>query len=244
MIEGERERLQSSGRRVESGGFSYLSTEDSFIIRMDSVETDPLRQLKAALRREARRRREALDPAWRAAAAAAIREGILALPEVRAEGTRNISVFASFGSEIDTYPLLERIIEKHGGVLLPRVVADAGGAGGGRRLEFRRVNDLGKGLAPAYQGIPEPDPDVYPETVAAGEMDLIVVPGLIFDRRGFRLGYGGGFYDRLLAGARRCRAVGIVYGPLLGEEPLPAGEYDRPVDAIVTEAGLIEIKPR
>jgi 5-formyltetrahydrofolate cyclo-ligase len=221
--------------------------------------TDNLRQLKSALRREARARRAALEPEWRAAASAAICARILALPELqpspaedsirnpqsairnptpssalRAPRLLQVAVFASFGEEIDTYPLLGRLIELAGGVLLPRVVAAE------RRLEFRRVTDLAHGLVPAYQGIPEPDPAAYPETVAPEAMDLIVVPGLLYDRCGYRLGYGGGFYDKLLAQPRRCRAAGIVFSPLLTDHDLPAADFDRPVDLIVTESGIVE----
>lgn len=195
--------------------------------------TDDLSQLKNTLRQEAIRIRDGLDPGWRAEASAAIRAGILALPEVAAPTARDIAVFASFGAEIETFPLLEALIERKGAVLLPRVVK------GEKRLEFRRVANLARGLLPAYQDILEPNPRAWPEVVEPLGMDLIVVPGLTYDRRGYRLGYGGGFYDKLLGSPRRCRAVGIVFGPLLREEPLPAAEWDRPVDAILTESGMI-----
>lgn len=196
------------------------------------MTTDALRQRKLALRGEARQIRDGLDPAWRAEASAAIRAGILALPEVAAPETRAVALFASFGSEIETFPLLETLIERQGGVLLPRVVK------GESRLEFRRVTNLARGLVPAYQEILEPDPHAWPEVVEPLAMDLIVVPGLCYDRRGYRIGYGGGFYDRLLTQPRHCRAVGIIYGPLLRTEPLPTSPWDCAVDAILTESGL------
>lgn len=189
-----------------------------------------LRQLKAELRREARRIRAGLDPQWRAKASRAICAGILELPEIKNPETRHIAVFSSFGDEIDTRPLLEELIRAKGGVLLPRVT--------GKQLEFRRVADLNRGMQPAYKGILEPEPAVWPETVEPDAMDLIVVPGLIYDRRGYRIGYGGGFYDALLAEPRRCRAIGIVFSPLLRPASLPISPHDRPVDAIQTEETL------
>lgn len=197
--------------------------------------TQELTELKSALRRDARQIRKILDIQWRAEASAALCEAVLALPEVQSPDTRHIAVFCSFGDEIETRPLLDQLIRLKGGVLLPRVVP------GERRLEFHRVTDLAFGLAPAAYGIQEPDPAAWPETLAPEAMDLIVVPGLIYDRRGYRVGYGGGFYDQLLAQPRHCRAVGVIFSPLVTNKPLPLAPWDQPVDALVTEEGLLSL---
>jgi len=192
-----------------------------------------LKTLKAALRREAFERRAALSPAWRARASEAIRGRILDLPELAA--ARNIALFASIDDEINTYPLIAKLIRAKGSILLPRALIAE------RRLELRRVRDFRHGFLRAWKGIPEPDPAVHTESVAPEQMDLILVPGLTFDRRGFRIGYGGGFYDELLGHPRAGRAIGIVFSPLLRAEPLPTAPWDRPVDAICTDEELLAL---
>ena len=192
-----------------------------------------LKTLKAALRREALERRAALDPAWRARAAAAIRRRLLDLPELAA--ARNVALFASVGDEINTHPLIAHLIRAKGSILLPRTLSAE------RRLEFRRVSDFRHGFLSAWRGIREPDPAVHTETVAPEQMDLIIVPGLSFDRRGFRIGYGGGFYDELLGHPRAGRVIGIVFSPLLRAAPLPTAPWDRPVDAICTDEEFLAL---
>lgn len=198
--------------------------------------TADLREIKAEARQAARARRKELDAAFRAEASAAIRNRILQLPEVQADATRNFALFASVGEEINLWPLLIELIRCKGSVLLPRTIKTE------RRLAFHRVSDLRVGFIEAWGGIREPDPAAWPETVEASPMDLIIVPGLTFDRRGYRIGYGGGFYDELLARPRACRAVGIVFSPLVSEVPLPTDAWDRPVDAVLTEKGLLKLE--
>ena len=85
-------------------------------------------------------------------------------------------------------------------------------------------------------GIEEP----YAHWPRARTPDLILVPTVACDRRGYRLGYGGGFYDRMLVNLNRekTKTIGIVPGMLLQEE-LPVDPWDQPLDAICTEQGLL-----
>jgi 5-formyltetrahydrofolate cyclo-ligase len=71
-------------------------------------------------------------------------------------------------------------------------------------------------------------------------LSLLVVPGVAFDRRGYRLGFGGGFYDRLLSTGRRS-SVGLAYACQI-HDALPAGDHDRGVDIVVTETGWFEAR--
>jgi 5-formyltetrahydrofolate cyclo-ligase len=72
--------------------------------------------------------------------------------------------------------------------------------------------------------------------------DVLLVPMLAFDRRGYRLGYGGGFYDRTLAELRKLKpvvAIGVAYAEQEMDE-VPVADYDEPLDWILTERGVIE----
>jgi 5-formyltetrahydrofolate cyclo-ligase len=103
-------------------------------------------------------------------------------------------------------------------------------------LIFRRVSDRRQLRKGAY-GLREPA-DLCP-LCALEELDIVVTPGLGFDRRGYRLGYGEGYYDRCLAGLRpQCLTIGLAFAcqvvPLL-----PSGPLDQPVDLILTEEETI-----
>ena len=104
-------------------------------------------------------------------------------------------------------------------------------------MEARVINDLSE-LQPAMLGIPTPPktaPIIQPE-----ELELMVVPGLAFDRKGYRLGYGGGYYDRYLHGLPAF-TVGLTRERLLKED-LPVQPHDIPVMCIVTEERFVEMR--
>lgn len=105
----------------------------------------------------------------------------------------------------------------------------------GTGLTFHRISDL-KELKPGKFGIPEPDstsPGIAPE-----DLDLILIPGIAFDDSGVRIGYGKGYYDRLLAHIPRERRVALAYSLQIADS-LPAGETDVPLGLAVTESEII-----
>lgn len=120
----------------------------------------------------------------------------------------------------------------------------AAAAAAGKRVLYPRQHDChlefapaGAGLRPGRYGIPEPTG----AAVALAEIDLIALPGVAFDRRGIRLGYGKGCYDRTLAGEESLPLlVGLAYAFQLVER-LPADNHDVPVDRIVTEDEEVRI---
>ena len=131
------------------------------------------------------------------------------------------------GEEVDPRPLLADLAKRGHPVALPRVVGE------GEPLRFFRWRP-GDDLETGPYGIGEPardKPEAHPE--------LVLLPLLAFDSEGFRLGYGGGYYDRTLAALRNERAVeavGIAYADQ-EVDSLPGGDHDERLDWIVTEAG-------
>lgn len=185
-----------------------------------------LRAAKKALRQEVRARRDAIPPAERARRSLAIAERLLGLPETSAAQT--VLAFASFGSEVDTRPLLERLAAEGRTVLLPRV-------------EDREIAPVrwtpGMALGRSRFGIDEPGG----EPVDPTGIDLVITPGVAFDRSGRRTGYGGGFYDRLFGRLRPgVPRIAVAFGAQIVEE-VPSGGSDRSVDAIVTEDEVIRL---
>lgn len=192
-----------------------------------------LRALKKSLRAEARRRRSSLPQGLHELLSALATSRMLDCAHY--SQADSVMAFAAFADELDTFPLLRQIIADGKSLVLPRVVV------GQRDLELRVVTDLDL-LRPGKWGILEP-PSNAP-TVGPRDLDLVVTPGLAFDERGFRVGYGGGYYDRLIRRMRerrRGQARGIACG--LGFEvqvwpQVPVGRRDESLDCLVTDTCL------
>ncbi len=146
-----------------------------------------------------------------------------------ASGVRRAAVYAPLGAEADPTAFVTHLLGAGGLVAYPRVT-------GPGEMELVAVSDLCQ-LTPRFKGIREPLPEL--PALAPTQLDLIVVPGVGFDRRGNRLGQGMGFYDRLLSDpALGAQKVGIGYAAqLVGRIPVDA--HDVPLDAVVTERGVI-----
>jgi 5-formyltetrahydrofolate cyclo-ligase len=189
------------------------------------VPSHRLKRLKRALRRDVIERRDALAPPDRAERSRRIADRVLELPEVR--GARTVMAFWPFGSEVDTRPLIEDLRGRGAVVALPRIeghdlVAVASEPGGPTRTTGFGVTEPAGGAA-----------------LEPGDVDVVLVPGVAFDRRGARVGYGRGFYDRFLPRTRPgVAALASAFAVQLVDE-VPEGGADRRVDAIVTEDEVI-----
>ncbi len=166
---------------------------------------------------------------------AAITARLTELPAYRE--ARLVLPYLSFGSEIDTYALIEHAWADGKTVALPRCVE------GTREMEWYRIESF-DGLVRSSIGVLEPvrDPQAL-VSVGATPHELVVVPGLTFDLSGYRLGYGGGFYDTFLAGFDGTK-VGLCRTCQLCRDLRVAGfidEHDLPVDVVVTEGGVLAV---
>lgn len=136
--------------------------------------------------------------------------------------------YVSFGSEFETAGFISGLLAKGRKLVLPRAER------GSRALKLYEVRDLERELAAGVWGIREPRPELCPEA-APGEIEFVLVPGVAFTPRCDRLGYGGGFYDRLIrAFAKRPALVAAAFSLQLVPE-LPISESDQRVDLVVTE---------
>ena len=191
-----------------------------------------LYQRKAALREAAQARRKAAhDTAGRAGGRAgdAARDHFLAAGLHRS--AQVASAYRRIRSELDPEPLMLALVAAGCRLCVPVI------EGRGLPLRFRE-------WAPGAPMQPGPFGAQVPASGDWLEPDLLIVPLLAFDREGRRLGYGGGFFDRTLARLRAAgpvrpvRAVGFGYAAQEVDE-VPADATDQPLDAIVTEAGVI-----
>ncbi|MFJ9340146.1 5-formyltetrahydrofolate cyclo-ligase [Streptomyces sp. NPDC101733] len=187
------------------------------------------------MRSELRSARRALSPEARRAAARALADSALALPELT--GAHTVAAYVSVGAEPGTRELLDALRAAGKRVLLPLLLPD---------------NDLDWAL---YEG-----PESLAETAHAGKMrllepsgpplgpeavtgaDAVLLPGLAVDRRGMRLGRGGGSYDRVLARLERAGAHPALVVLLYDEEVVarvPEEPHDHPVRAVATPSGVV-----
>jgi 5-formyltetrahydrofolate cyclo-ligase len=195
------------------------------------ISSASIEESKSALRREATARRDALPADVRQAAVEtmAARKFPLATPP----GT-TVSGFMPMKTEINPLPLLRKLAEAGVGLALPVV------AGRGKPLVMRAWR-WGEELGSGVWGIREPKPDA-PEL----DPDILLVPLLAFDRAGYRLGYGGGYYDLTIAGLRARKAVTAVGIAFAAQEVavVPTTPRDARLDLVLTEREIIDLRGR
>lgn len=187
----------------------------------------PTSRDKAALRRDALARRDALDPRTRSAGSLAVAEHALAVAGLA--DAPLVGAFWPIRSEVDPRPLIERLFARGRRVALPKVTPDG--------LVFREWR-AGEALVAGGFGLSEPRDDL-----PALDPTALIVPLAAFDRRGQRIGYGRGYYDRAIARLSRDHpvlTVGIAFS-VQEIARVPAEPHDRPLDHIVTEAGPVPL---
>lgn len=151
---------------------------------------------------------------------------LLALDVYRA--ARCVVAYMSFGSEFETAGFISDLLAQGKTLVLPRAER------GSRALELYAVRDLERELGTGVWGIREPRPELC-RAAAPEEIEFVLVPGVAFTRRCERLGYGGGFYDRLIRSfAKRPSLVAASFTPQL-LRALPLTEGDQRVDCVITE---------
>ena len=141
-----------------------------------------------------------------------------------------VLLYAPTGEEIDVFPIARKAMELGKKVLFPRCNKED------HTMNYHVVTSLDE-LSPDAYGIPEPPKDapVYDPAKDKGSA-ICFVPGLVYDREGFRLGYGKGFYDRYLSAFSGC-TIGVVYSDYI-LKTVPRGRYDVKVNILLTEKGV------
>ncbi len=187
---------------------------------------EAIKQAKAALRKAVLERRDAADAASRIRDSHTITQKLSALPAYRTAHV--VAAYASFGSEFDTSEFLATVLADGKQLVLPRINRAE------RALELRHVVDMGADLVSGIWGIREPAQRC--PILPPAKVEFMLVPGVAFTANGARLGYGGGFYDRLLLSLGRGTARVAAAFKLQMVDQLPEDPHDQRVDAIVTQA--------
>ena len=190
------------------------------------MKAHQLKKAKRDVRRAVLALRDAMPPEERARRGTLAVNRFLALDEVRSAKT--VLVFWSFGSEVPTQDLIRRLFDAKVCVALPKIVNG--------QIECRsyRVGDPTTSTAfgalePAGGDVIEPD-----------SLDVVCTPAVAFDRGGRRVGYGGGYFDRLFARTRpRTTRGGLAFSTQVVDFELPHGPFDAPIDVLVTDDEVI-----
>ncbi|MFC1616157.1 5-formyltetrahydrofolate cyclo-ligase [Patescibacteria group bacterium] len=143
--------------------------------------------------------------------------------------SKNVLFYIPIKNEVDTLPIIKKYLEKKN-IYLPKSL---------------NSNTISINLMKSFEDLNEgkygiPEPSDRSEKITAKKLDLIIVPGVGFDIHGFRIGFGKGYYDRLLKMVT-CPKIALSYD-LQIQDKLPIEPHDEKVDIIITENQIINIK--
>ncbi len=178
---------------------------------------------KAFLRKQLINQRNLISPSLIESMSFAISEKIFTIPEF--EKAKNIFVFLSFGSEVNTSLIIDKLLKTGKSISVP-VIKE-------KKMFLARYKQNTPMIRNKY-GILEP---AEPTLTDLSSIDLTLVPALAFDYNLYRIGYGGGFYDRFIADYNKV-TIGIIFDEFIIED-IPIGEFDKPVDIVVSNKQII-----
>ncbi|HLV10037.1 MAG TPA: 5-formyltetrahydrofolate cyclo-ligase [Halanaerobiales bacterium] len=140
-----------------------------------------------------------------------------------------IMLYYSFKKEIRTWDMMQILLKQRKEVYFPITKPDKG------KIKIGRIINPERDFVTGVFDIKEPGRETL---IQPFELDIIVVPGIVFSKKGYRIGYGGGYYDRFLVGLPdNILTVGLTYSQLLVDK-LPVRIYDKPVGIVLTERGI------
>ncbi|MDJ0624293.1 MAG: 5-formyltetrahydrofolate cyclo-ligase [Desulfocapsaceae bacterium] len=165
-----------------------------------------------------------------------ISEKILGFKEI--EMARNIFIYVNFRSEVITLSLISELMKLNKRISVPKTNSQE------NRIDAIHIEDLSADLVPGYADIPEPRSDLLTENITEPQnIDIVILPGSVFDERGGRFGYGGGYYDRFVEKIPFAVRIGLAFDIQVVKEA-PLQPHDELLDYIVTENRIIEVDSR
>mgnify|MGYP001596755203 CR=1 FL=1 len=202
--------------------------------------------MKQTLKHEIFEKRRALDKEEVKEKSLKIKENLLSLEEFKK--AENIMFYVSFGNEVGTREAIKELLAKNARksnisgtnfvgektVVVPYVLGDY------PILQLSELKNF-DWLEPKTFGILEPK-ELYIREFNYEKLDLILIPGIVFDKKGYRIGYGHGYYDRFLKTLKKgVKKIGLAFELQVVDE-IPEEEHDVPVDIIITEKRILKCK--
>ena len=186
---------------------------------------------KSKLRYDYLKIRDRIEPSLRHAYSDIILSRIKKLKDYQASET--VMFYLSYGSEVVNDVMINEFLADGKDVAVPVIQNPGDGI-----MTAVKINKLEDCYEKVY-GIRQPEFDEN-EVVSKRDIDLIFVPGIVFDINGYRVGYGKGYYDRWLEGTAVSKRVGLAFEVQLIDK-IPNGQYDLPVGRILTEKRVIDV---
>lgn len=154
---------------------------------------------------------------------------------VQEHNYNDIMIFVSFRNEVDTHGLIKKWLkDKEKTIYVPYIDKDLD------EMKVSKIQNYIKDLKPGVFDILEPREELKGNT-SIKNIELIIVPGLIFSKQGYRIGYGGGYYDKFLSKVKpTVDKIGITCSDFIVDD-LPVDKHDLPVDKIITDQEIIDI---
>lgn len=199
---------------------------------MDLHNRNELKELKKRLRKETLAKRKALaeeTPLLFEEFSSKIIETLELTDEYKK--ARTIMVFVSFEDEVMTHQFIKDALADGKNIYVPHILKEE------KLMVPAQIFDFDQDLKPGYYGILSPieGQEILKDPA---DIDLVVTPGVLFDKRGYRVGYGAGFYDRFFAKMNPAvPKIGLGFS-LQQTEEVPTDEFDIPIHALITENGI------
>jgi len=174
--------------------------------------------------------RDRLEPPIRFAYSSIIFSRIKKLEEYK--NAKTVMLYLSYGSEVITDSMINEVLADDKMVVVPIIKNPGDGV-----MQAIKISKLEDCYERVY-GIRQPEFN-QDEVISKQDVDLVFVPGIVFDNNGYRVGYGKGYYDKWLVGIDIAKRIGLAYEVQLTDK-LPIGQYDLPVGKLLTEKRCIE----
>lgn len=190
--------------------------------------SEPTAENKSRIRKTYIKRRDGLSKKLVALKSEVIKNHILQLPDLL--NARTIMAYLSFDNEVRTGEIISELIKSSKTVCIPKLF--------GKKMVPYKIFSINEDFFIDRYGIREPQNDISRE-VNPKDIDVIIVPGVVFDLEGGRYGYGGGYYDRfLLTVSPSAKKIAIAFD-IQVRKKIPLSRSDVRVDSLITESGII-----
>ena len=183
------------------------------------------------LRKEILSKRDRLTLQQIASMSRRIELSLLDRSEIKTAET--VFTYVNFRSEVSTREIINQLLHQGKQVAVPITRVKE------KRLDIVTISDPENDLVPGYWGIPEPREELVDQKlIASGDIDVIILPGSVFDKRCGRFGYGGGYYDRLLSQIPAAKRIALAFDLQVVNE-IPLKDHDEILDFVITEEQTI-----
>ncbi len=199
----------------------------------EKANEDRVIETKKGFRKEMIEKRKEIPGDEVAKKSEIIKDKFIGYPEYK--NADIIMVYLSFKNEVDTMPIIEKALGNSKKITVPKTYPKT------KKMIPALIKDLEEDVTIGNYGIPEPRDDKL-SLVDPTDVDLVVVPGVAFDLDGYRLGYGGGYYDRFISELREDVILAAVSFEEQIVDKVPLNKWDKKVHLVFTEKRVIDVR--